>query len=93
MYVGNLKDGLLRDYSIYFWCHLRIGLKELPIHYFTDKQAVLAGGSNVPNDSDLSKGNPVEDSLKQSSLLICSEKAVYVYSLNHLVQVNTVAFI
>ncbi|OAY57661.1 uncharacterized protein LOC110609749 isoform X2 [Manihot esculenta] len=51
-----------------------------------DKQAVLAGGSNVPNDSDLSKGNPVEDSLKQSSLLICSEKAVYVYSLNHIVQ-------
>ncbi|KAJ9146863.1 hypothetical protein P3X46_029081 [Hevea brasiliensis] len=50
------------------------------------QQDVLAGGSNVSNGSDLSEGNPVEDSPKQSSLLICSEKAVYVYSLNHAVQ-------
>ncbi|XP_065855738.1 uncharacterized protein [Euphorbia lathyris] len=41
-------------------------------------QDTLAGGS--------SKLTCAEDSVKQPSLLICSEKAVYVYSLNHVVQ-------
>ncbi|KAF2312505.1 hypothetical protein GH714_034900 [Hevea brasiliensis] len=47
------------------------------VHPKKPSEDVLAGGSNVSNDPDMSKGNPVEDSPKQSSLLICSEKAVY----------------
>ncbi|XP_048230318.1 uncharacterized protein LOC8281313 isoform X2 [Ricinus communis] len=46
----------------------------------------MLGGSNVSNSVDPSKGYPVEHAKNQSSLLICSEKAVYVYSLDHVFQ-------
>ncbi|WCJ32824.1 Transducin/WD40 repeat-like superfamily protein [Euphorbia peplus] len=51
-----------------------------------DGQDTLAGGSNALSGRDPSKLTCVEDSVKQPSLLICSEKAVYVYSLSHVVQ-------
>ncbi|KDP43769.1 hypothetical protein JCGZ_22396 [Jatropha curcas] len=53
-----------------------------------DGQDMLAGGSNASNVPDLRGNYPAEDSTKQSSVLICSEKAVYVYSLSHVLQVN-----
>lgn len=40
----------------------------------------------MSNNQDPSKRKSDEDGPKQSSLLICSEKAVYVYSLNHVAQ-------
>ncbi|CAK7355561.1 unnamed protein product [Dovyalis caffra] len=43
-------------------------------------------GSNMSNHQDPSRGNPAEDGSKQSFLLTCSEKAAYVYSLNHVAQ-------
>lgn len=36
---------------------------------------------------DLNKGNSVDDVIQKQLLLICSEKAVYIYSLVHVVQV------
>ncbi|XP_012065395.1 uncharacterized protein LOC105628567 [Jatropha curcas] len=51
-----------------------------------DGQDMLAGGSNASNVPDLRGNYPAEDSTKQSSVLICSEKAVYVYSLSHVLQ-------
>ncbi|XP_050228000.1 uncharacterized protein LOC126677432 isoform X2 [Mercurialis annua] len=47
-----------------------------------DGQETLGGSNGV----DPSKQNPAENSSKHSSLLICSEKAAYVYSLDHAVQ-------
>ncbi|CAL9027362.1 unnamed protein product [Prunus brigantina] len=42
---------------------------------------------NLLNGLDLSKGSPVEDGgPKQSLLLLCSEKAAYVYSFTHVMQ-------
>ncbi|XP_021804576.1 uncharacterized protein LOC110748909 [Prunus avium] len=42
---------------------------------------------NLLNGLDLSKGSPVEDGVpKQSLLLLCSEKAAYVYSFTHVMQ-------
>lgn len=42
---------------------------------------------NLLNGLDLSKGSPVEDGMpKQSLLLLCSEKAAYVYSFTHVMQ-------
>eukprot|EP00258_Populus_trichocarpa_P041917 XP_024457936.1 uncharacterized protein LOC7492127 isoform X2 [Populus trichocarpa] len=51
-----------------------------------DGQDMLARGSKMSNNQDPSKRKSDEDGPKQSSLLICSEKAVYVYSLNHVAQ-------
>ncbi|CAL8171514.1 unnamed protein product [Prunus armeniaca] len=42
---------------------------------------------NLLNGLDLSNGSPVEDGVpKQSLLLLCSEKAAYVYSFTHVMQ-------
>ncbi|ONH97306.1 hypothetical protein PRUPE_7G183000 [Prunus persica] len=42
---------------------------------------------NLLNGLDLSKGSPAEDGVpKQSLLLLCSEKAAYVYSFTHVMQ-------
>lgn len=48
-----------------------------------------AKGSNISGRLDLSKGHSV-DSVTERELLVllCSEKAVYVYSLMHIVQVH-----
>ncbi|KAK9285876.1 hypothetical protein L1049_025077 [Liquidambar formosana] len=52
-----------------------------------DGQDTLGKGSNISEVLELSKGNSVGDGLpKQLLLLICSEKAAYVYSLIHVVQ-------
>ncbi|KAJ4837935.1 hypothetical protein Tsubulata_022530 [Turnera subulata] len=51
-----------------------------------DGQDMSARGTNLSNGSDSSKGGSVEDISRQSYLLICSEKAVYVYSVNHVAQ-------
>jgi hypothetical protein len=54
---------------------------------------MLARVSKMSNNQDPGKRKSDEDGPKQSSLLICSEKAVYVYSLNHVAQVITALFI
>ncbi|KAF5735885.1 hypothetical protein HS088_TW14G00014 [Tripterygium wilfordii] len=52
-----------------------------------DGNDTISRGSNTSTGRDLRKGNPVEDAMQRdSSLLLCSEKAVYVYSLNHAIQ-------
>ncbi|KAG6701787.1 hypothetical protein I3842_07G002800 [Carya illinoinensis] len=51
-----------------------------------DRQDILAQSSNISSGQDLSKGNALEDSMPKQLLLICSEKAVYVYSLTHVIQ-------
>ncbi|XP_057958886.1 uncharacterized protein LOC131151627 [Malania oleifera] len=43
-------------------------------------------GSNISEGLDMSKSSGQDVLLKQSSLLLCSEKAAYVYSLMHVVQ-------
>lgn len=48
-------------------------------------------GSNPLNGFESSKGNHTEDSTpKQLLLLLCSEKAAYVYSFTHVMQVTSV---
>ncbi|KAL0016760.1 hypothetical protein SO802_003829 [Lithocarpus litseifolius] len=39
-----------------------------------------------PNAPDLSKRNSLEDAIPKQLVLLCSEKAVYVYSLTHIIQ-------
>ena len=51
---------------------------------FTDGQ-----DSNAP---DLSKRNSLDDAIPKQLVLLCSEKAVYVYSLTHIVQVTSALF-
>ncbi|CAK9156297.1 unnamed protein product [Ilex paraguariensis] len=52
-----------------------------------DGQDTSGSGSNVSDSLDLIKGNCVDAAIpKQSLLLLCSEKAAYVYSLPHVVQ-------
>ncbi|GLT82525.1 hypothetical protein SLE2022_008890 [Rubroshorea leprosula] len=52
-----------------------------------DGQDTLVRGSNMSTGVDISKGSPVEDAIpKQSVLLLCSEKAAYVYSFVQAVQ-------
>ncbi|KAJ0097649.1 hypothetical protein Patl1_29274 [Pistacia atlantica] len=52
-----------------------------------DGQDALARGANISNGIDFSKGSPAENVIpKQLFLLLCSEKAAYVYSLIHAVQ-------
>ncbi|XP_044461920.1 uncharacterized protein LOC123193167 isoform X3 [Mangifera indica] len=52
-----------------------------------DGQDSLARGANISNSIDISKGSPAENVIpKQLFLLLCSEKAAYVYSLTHAVQ-------
>ncbi|KAG2695171.1 hypothetical protein I3760_07G002500 [Carya illinoinensis] len=51
-----------------------------------DRQDILAQSSNISSGQALSKGNALEDSMPKQLLLICSEKAVYVYSLTHVIQ-------
>ncbi|OMO83377.1 hypothetical protein COLO4_22550 [Corchorus olitorius] len=52
-----------------------------------DWQDLLVRGANMSNSPDTSRGSPVEEGIsKQSYILICSEKAAYVYSLIHAIQ-------
>uniref|UniRef100_A0A5B7B5H0 Lethal giant larvae (Lgl)-like C-terminal domain-containing protein n=2 Tax=Davidia involucrata TaxID=16924 RepID=A0A5B7B5H0_DAVIN len=52
-----------------------------------DGQDTAGRGSNKLEGPDLSKGHSIDDVMpKQLLLLLCSEKAVYVYSLSHVVQ-------
>ncbi|KAK7858724.1 hypothetical protein CFP56_010561 [Quercus suber] len=39
-----------------------------------------------PNAPHLSKRNSLEDAIPKQLVLLCSEKAVYVYSLTHIIQ-------
>lgn len=60
----------------------RIGLE------FVADGCTTSSGTTATNISDPAKGTLAEDFLpKQNLLVLCSEKAVYVYSLNHVVQV------
>lgn len=54
-----------------------------------DGQDSSTRGSGIPNDLELGKGsNPGVDSVpKQSLVLLCSEKAAYIFSFVHAVQV------
>lgn len=53
-----------------------------------DGQDTLVRRSNILNGLDSSKGTNVEDAMpKQSLLLLCSEKAAYIYSFTHVMQV------
>lgn len=51
-----------------------------------DGQGVSGKGSNVSRGVDLHKGNSFDDGIVKDLLLLCSEKAAYVYSLPHAVQ-------
>ncbi|XP_021911469.1 uncharacterized protein LOC110825315 isoform X2 [Carica papaya] len=52
-----------------------------------DGRESFAKSSNTSDSLDLNRGNLTEDvTPKQSHLLLCSEKAVYVYSLVHILQ-------
>ncbi|GLT54912.1 hypothetical protein SLA2020_280700 [Shorea laevis] len=51
-----------------------------------DGHDTLSRGSNTSNGQDLIKGNALEDATPKQLALLCSEKAVYVYSLTQLVQ-------
>ncbi|CAL5366047.1 unnamed protein product [Camellia sinensis] len=52
-----------------------------------DGQDASGRGLNKLEGQDLSKGNSIDDAIpKQLSVLLCSEKATYVYSLVHVVQ-------
>ncbi|XP_059438419.1 uncharacterized protein LOC132171187 [Corylus avellana] len=46
----------------------------------------ILDGRDTSNGQDLIKGNALEDGTPKLIALLCSEKAVYVYSLTHLVQ-------
>ncbi|KAL5752322.1 hypothetical protein ACOSQ2_022829 [Xanthoceras sorbifolium] len=52
-----------------------------------DGQVALARGGNVSNGTEVGKANLAENGVqKQLFALLCSEKAAYIYSLNHVVQ-------
>ncbi|XWS42234.1 hypothetical protein CRYUN_Cryun17cG0150600 [Craigia yunnanensis] len=52
-----------------------------------DWQDISVRGANISNGLDMSRGSPIEEGIpKQSFILICSEKAAYVYSLIHAIQ-------
>lgn len=53
----------------------------------TDGHDAFGKGPHTSEYMELNKGNYDEDS-KQLSLLLCSEKAAYVYSLTHIAQVT-----
>lgn len=48
----------------------------------------MPSGMTAGSRSDPAKGTSAEDFLpRQALLVLCSEKAVYIYSLNHVAQV------
>ncbi|XP_007046503.2 PREDICTED: uncharacterized protein LOC18610648 isoform X2 [Theobroma cacao] len=52
-----------------------------------DWQDTSARGANISIGADMNRGSPIEEGIpKQSYILICSEKAAYVYSLIHAIQ-------
>lgn len=56
--------------------------------WYTDGQGEVLTGSITKDGLDLSEGNHIENApTKQLCFLLCSEKALYVYSLMHAVQV------
>ncbi|XP_027348737.1 uncharacterized protein LOC113860236 [Abrus precatorius] len=60
--------------------------KALYMHVL-DGQGGPVTGSIMKDGLDLSEGNPIDNATtKQECILICSEKAVYVYSLVHAIQ-------
>ncbi|PON82737.1 Guanine nucleotide-binding protein, beta subunit [Trema orientale] len=55
--------------------------------HILDGQDTSGRGSNTLNGFESSKGNAAEDAMpKQSLLLLCSEKALYLYSFTHVIQ-------
>lgn len=65
---------------------------KIMFHLFTDEQYIVARGSNIPSSMDMTTGNALEDSIPKQLVLLCSEKAVYVYSLTHAIQVTGALF-
>lgn len=57
------------------------------IYHIADEQGTSGRGSNVSRG-----GNLFDDGIVKDSLLLCSEKAAYVYSLPHVVQVIRINF-
>jgi len=56
--------------------------------WYTDGQSGQLTGSITKDGLDLSDANHIENATtKQLHILLCSEKALYVYSLVHAVQV------
>ncbi|KAF7829057.1 Syntaxin-binding protein 5 [Senna tora] len=51
-----------------------------------DGKGELAKGSITKEGLDTSEGNHIDDTTKQLGILLCSEKALYVYSLVHVIQ-------
>lgn len=59
-----------------------------------DGQDTSARGNSASNGIESGKANPTENGMsKQLLALQCSEKAAYVYSLNHVVQVKGLPFL
>lgn len=55
---------------------------------YTDGQGEPITGSIAKDGLDLREGNHIEDATtKQLYILLCSEKALYVYSFEHALQV------
>jgi len=62
-------------------------VKEILLWY-TDGQGEQVKGSITKDGLDLSERNHIDDATtKQQYILLCSEKALYVYSLVHAIQV------
>lgn len=56
--------------------------------WYTDGQGEPINGSITEDGLELSERNHIEDATtKQQYILLCSEKALYVYSLVHAIQV------
>ncbi|KAJ9540847.1 hypothetical protein OSB04_027353 [Centaurea solstitialis] len=60
--------------------------KALFIQMLGSKSYFLFQGSNASRGAELHKGNSFDDGIVKDLLLLCSEKAAYVYSLPHVVQ-------
>ncbi|KVI08715.1 hypothetical protein Ccrd_012912 [Cynara cardunculus var. scolymus] len=60
--------------------------KALFIQMLGNEQGASGRGSNASRRVDLHKGNSFDDGIVKDLLLLCSEKAAYVYSLPHVVQ-------
>lgn len=57
-------------------------------NFSADGQELSGRGLSISDGIDMIKGNSDNSASKQPVVLLCSEKAVYVYSLLHIVQVS-----
>lgn len=90
---GDLKYYLFDGQLFLLLRTLKNPIERIVFCCFTDKHDILAQSSNISSGQDFSKGNALEDSIPKQLVLICSEKAVYVYSLTHVIQVICALFI